>query len=130
MHIFLLYRSQQQTGGIGSEMQKITSSFLTIVFISCFAFINAENSFTSECQIAAKEPPYERHHYKKECSDFSEDIKRFSDKLNDANLKIFCEKFNDTQRQQAIQMAAQKDVNNKPKMTPDQSVERVAAGKK
>ncbi len=111
-------------------MQRIARSFLTVIFMICFVSVNAESSVTDERQIAAKEPPYERHHYKKECSKFSEEVKRFSDKLNDANLKIFCEKFNDAQRQQAMQMAAQTDSSGKQKMTPDQSVEMVVAGKK
>lgn len=84
-----------------------------------FSFIYAENSqiFAS---IFAVNVPYERHHYRKECSDFSEDVKRFSDKLNEKNLKIFCEEFDDAKRAQAMQMAEQKGI------TPDQAVERAA----
>lgn len=92
-------------------------AFFTAMDSKCFA----DNSK----QLAAKEPPYERHHYKKECKNFSEETKRFSDKLNDKNLKIFCEDFNDAQREQAMQMASQKGMN----MTPDQAVEMVAAKK-
>lgn len=101
------------------KIQKIIGPIM-MACCSYFGSVHAKNS-----HIAAS-PPYERHHYKKECKNFSEETKRFSDKLNDSNLKIFCEEFNDAQREQAMQMASQKGMN----MTPDQAVEMVAAKKK
>ncbi len=109
------------------KVQKLMSSFVLVAFISCFGTMHAEQSQNLEGMVAAgKDPPYERHHYKRECRNFSEETKRFSDKLNDSNLKIFCEDFNDAQRQQAMQIASQKGMN----MTPDQAVEMVTAKKK
>jgi len=98
---------------------------IAMAYCSCFNFAYAGNSQDLEGIVAAS-PPYERHHYRKECSNFSEATKRFSDKLNEKNLKLFCEEFSDAQRQQAMQMASQKGMN----MTPDQAVEMVAAQKK
>ncbi len=102
-----------------------TRRIFTRIYLRNKASVHAENSQDIE-RIVAASPPYERHHYKKECKNFSEETKRFSDKLSDANLKIFCEDFNDEQRQQAMQMATPKGMN----MTPDQAVEMVAAKKK
>lgn len=99
---------------------------LTMVCCSYFGSVHAENLQEFGIVVAGKDAPYERHHYKKECKNFSEETKRFSDKLNDKNLKTFCEDFNDAQREQAMQMASQKGMN----MTPDQAVEMVAAKKK
>lgn len=106
------------------RIQKIIG-LIAMACCSYFGSVYAKNSQDLDGIVAAS-PPYERHHYKKECKDFSEETKRFSDKLSDSNLKIFCEGFNDAQRQQAMQMASQKGMN----MTPDQAVEMVAAKKK
>lgn len=106
------------------RIQKIIG-LIAMACCSYFGSLHAKSSQDLDGTVAAS-PPYERHHYKKECKNFSEDTKRFSDKLNDSNLKIFCEDFNDAQRQQAMQMASQKGMN----MTPDQAVEMVAAKKK
>lgn len=106
------------------KIQKFTGP-LAMACFGCFGSIHAENAQDLGGVVAAN-VPYERHHYKKECNNFSEDTKRFSDKLNDANLKTFCGEFNDAQREQAMQMASQKGMN----MTPDQAVEMVAAKKK
>lgn len=106
------------------KTQKIIG-LITMACCSYFGSVHAGNLQDLE-GIVAVNPPYERHHYRKECSNFSEETKRFSDKLNDANLKTFCEDFNDAERQQAMQMASQKGMN----MTPDQAVEMVAAKKK
>ncbi len=108
------------------KMQKIVGS-LAMVCFGCFGSVHAENTQDLGGIVAAgKDAPYERHHYKKECQNFSEETKRFSDKLNDKNLKTFCEEFNDAQREQAMQMASQKGMN----MTPDQAVEMVSKNKK
>ncbi len=107
------------------KIQKITGLFV-VACCSYFGSVHAKNSQDIDKIVVGKDAPYERHHYKKECKNFSEETKRFSDKLNDSNLKIFCEDFNDAQRQQAMQMASQKGMN----MAPDQAVEMVAAKKK
>lgn len=70
--------------------------------------------------------PYERHNYREECSDLPMHVRRFTDKLNEANLKIFCGQFNNDQREKAMQMANQKDKNGNFVMTPDEAVEKVA----
>ena len=106
------------------RIQKIIG-LIAMACCSYFGSVYAKNSQDLDGIVAAS-PPYERHHYKKECKNFSEETKRFSDKLNDKNLKTFCEDFNDAQREQAMQMASQKGMN----MTPDQAVEMVAAKKK
>lgn len=108
------------------KIQKIVAP-LAMACCSYFcSAAHAENHQEFRIIVAGKDAPYERHHYKKECKNFSEETKRFSDKLNDKNLKTFCEEFNDVQREQAMQMASQKGMN----MTPDQAVEMVAAKKK
>ncbi len=107
------------------KLQKIIGLF-TMAYLGCFGSIHAESFQSLDEMVVAVNVPYERHHYKKECENFSEETKRFSDKLNDKNLKTFCEEFNDAQREQAMQMASQKGMN----MTPDQAVEMVAAKKK
>lgn len=106
------------------RVQKIIG-LIAMAYCSYFGSVHAEDSQDLNGIVAAS-PPYERHHYKKECENFSEETKRFSDKLNDSNLKTFCEEFNDAQRQQAMQMASQKGMN----MTPDQAVEMVSKSKK
>ena len=70
--------------------------------------------------------PYERHNYREECSDLPMHVRRFTDKLNEANLKIFCSQFNNDQREKAMLLASQKDKNGTPLMTPDEAVEKVA----
>ena len=70
--------------------------------------------------------PYERHNYREECSDLPMHVRRFTDKLNEANLKIFCGQFNNDQREKAMQMANQKDKNGNFVMSPDEAVEKVA----
>lgn len=108
------------------RIQKIIGLIL-MACCSYFGSVYAKSSQDLDGIVAAgKDAPYERHHYKKECKNFSEETKRFSDKLNDSNLKVFCEDFNDGQRQQAMQMASQKGMN----MTPDQAVEMVSKNKK
>lgn len=101
---------------------KVSLAILVTFFITMDARCFADNTK----QLAAKEPPYERHNYREECSDFSMGIRRFSDKLNESNLKIFCSKFNNDQREKAIQLASQKDKNGNFVMTPDEAVEKVA----
>lgn len=70
--------------------------------------------------------PYERHNYREECRDLPMHVRRFTDKLNEANLKIFCSQFNNDQREKAMQMANQKDKNGNFVMSPDEAVEKVA----
>ncbi|MBS0585181.1 MAG: hypothetical protein JSR76_02630 [Verrucomicrobia bacterium] len=64
------------------------------------------------------------------CQDMSAEMQQFADKLNMNNKMLFCSKFNDSQRKQAMQMASQSSGYGKQKMTPDKSVEKVAADNK
>lgn len=64
------------------------------------------------------------------CQDMPSEMQQFADKLNMNNKMLFCGKFNDSQRKQAMQMAAQTGSYGKQKMTPDKSVEKVAAENK
>ena len=88
-------------------------------------FQKRPNAFANKQRLAAKDPIYERHHFIEECSNLSHEMRKFADKLNDENLKIFCSEFNDAQREKALQMASQKNSNGKH-MTPDESVQMVA----
>lgn len=107
------------------KIQKITTSFFAI--LTAFFIIGNTLCFADDTKkLADKEPPYERHHYTDECSGMSHRMLRFSDKLSESNLKIFCSQFNDDQREKAMQLANQKDKNGNPIMTPDQAVEKVA----
>lgn len=64
------------------------------------------------------------------CQDMSPEMQQFANQLNMNNKMLFCGKFNDAQRKQAMQMATQAGSYGKPKMTPDKSVEKVAAENK
>lgn len=64
------------------------------------------------------------------CQDMSPEMQQFANQLNMNNKMLFCGKFNDAQRKQAMQMASQASSYGKPKMTPDKSVEKVAAENK
>lgn len=107
------------------RIPKITIKFSLVILTALFTTGNTL-CFADNTQLAAKDPPYERHHYTDECSGMSHRMLRFSDKLNEANLKIFCSRFNDDQREKAMQLASQKDKSGNPLMTPDQAVEKVA----
>lgn len=96
------------------------------MFVAFFTTMEARCFANSTNHLAAKDPPYERHHYTDECSGMSHRYSRFSDQLNEANLKIFCSQFNNDQREKAMQMASQKDKKGNPLMTPDEAVEKVA----
>ena len=61
------------------------------------------------------------------CQDMSQEMQQFANQLNMNNKMLFCGKFNDAQRKQAMQMASQTGNNGKSKMTPDKSVEKVAS---
>jgi hypothetical protein len=62
-----------------------------------------------------------------DCSSMSQEMQQFAGQLNGANKAMFCGKFNDMQRTQAMQMAAQVDPNGKPMMSGDQAVQKVAS---
>ena len=91
-----------------------------VIGLSLILFSFSAESSQTLTNVFAVSVPYEKHHYRKDCADFSESVKRFSDKLNDKNLKIFCEKFNDAQREKAMQLSDQKGI------TPDQAVEAIS----
>ena len=78
-------------------------------------------------------PPSEAYHSEKmreQCHAQPKDVYNFGALLNTANQKMFCSKFNDAQRKQAMQMANQKNAFGNPSMTPDEAVEKVAAENK
>ena len=62
-----------------------------------------------------------------DCSNMSQEMQQFAGQLSGTNKGMFCGKFNDTQRTQAMQMAAQVDPNGKPMMSGDQAVQKVAS---
>jgi len=62
-----------------------------------------------------------------DCSAAAPEVQTFAGQLSPSNKTMFCGKFNDAQRTQAMQMASQKDASGKSVMTGDQSVEKVAA---
>ena len=107
------------------KIQKIEIKFSLAILMAFFITGNIL-CFADHTTLAAKDPPYERHHYTDECSGMSHRMLRFSDKLNESNLKIFCSRFNDDQREKAMQLANQKDKSGNLIMTPDQAVEKVA----
>lgn len=59
------------------------------------------------------------------CENMSPEMKQFSAKLNENNQMIFCTKFNEHQRDQAMKMSMKMGKEG-TMMTPDQSVEMVA----
>ena len=107
------------------RIQKIRIRFLMGILIAFFTTINAI-CFADNTNQFAVNVPYERHNYREECSDLPMHVRRFTDKLSEANLKIFCSQFNNDQREKAMQMANQKDKNGNFVMTPDEAVEKVA----
>ena len=64
---------------------------------------------------------------KMDCSSMAPDMQQFAGKLSVSNKAMFCGKFSDAQRAQAMQMASQMDPSGKPMMTGDQSVQKIAA---
>jgi hypothetical protein len=60
-----------------------------------------------------------------DCGSFSFMEQDFSEELSDANKEMFCGRFNQDQRNSAMQMTRQPD-NNGNLMSPDQAVEKVA----
>ncbi len=61
-----------------------------------------------------------------DCGAMSPDTQAFAGQLSPSNKTMFCGKFNDSQRTQAMQMSVQKDASGKNMMTPDQAVQKVA----
>ena len=60
-----------------------------------------------------------------DCSGMSADAQQFAAGLKDANKMMFCSKFDNNMRSQAMQMTQQKNGNG-TMMTKDQAVEKVA----
>lgn len=112
------------------SIQKTGIMFTLSQFVAFFIFANSICfSDNTKCDFAVN-VPYERHHYTDECSGMSHRMLRFSDKLNESNLKIFCSRFNDDQKEKAMQLANQKDKSGNHLMTPNQAVEKVAKDEK
>ncbi len=61
-----------------------------------------------------------------DCSGMSADMQQFAAGLSSSNKMMFCSKFNDSMRAQAMQMGMQKDASGNMMMTSDQAVEKVA----
>ncbi len=61
-----------------------------------------------------------------DCSNLSVEAKTFSNKLNPTNKMMFCGKFDDVQRNTAMQLTGQMDSSGMVTMSPDQAVEKVA----
>lgn len=61
-----------------------------------------------------------------DCSGMAPEMQQFAGGLNGSNKMMFCSKFNDSMRAQAMQMSMQKDAGGNMMMTPDQAVEKVA----
>lgn len=108
------------------SIQNTGTMFTLLQFISFFILTNAVCFADNAKHDLAVNVPYERHNYREECSDLPMHVRRFTDKLNEANLKIFCGQFSNDQQEKAMQLANQKDKNGNPIMTPNQAVEKVA----
>lgn len=100
------------------RMSKMSISIVTLIILTSFASANAAPTQQSQMNMQGM------------CQDMSPEMQQFADKLNMNNKMLFCSKFNDVQREQAMEMAAQMGNYGKPKMTPDQSVEKVATDNK
>lgn len=61
-----------------------------------------------------------------DCSNLSVEAKAFSDKLSPTYKTMFCGKFDDTQRNTAMQLTGQMDSSGMVTMSPDQAVDKVA----
>jgi hypothetical protein len=60
-----------------------------------------------------------------DCSSYSMMEQDFAAELSDANREMFCTRFNQSQRNSAMQMTRQPDMQGNL-LTPDQAVEKVA----
>lgn len=97
------------------RVSKISLSIATLAILTIFT--SANTAFAQQNQMNMKGM----------CQDLSPEMQQFASKLNMNNKMLFCSKFNDSQRTQAMQMATQKDSYGKQKMTPNKSVEMIAA---
>jgi hypothetical protein len=61
-----------------------------------------------------------------DCSTLSPAMQQFAQQLTPGNQAVFCGKFTDAQRAQAMQVANQVDPSGKPLMSADQAVQKVA----
>lgn len=61
------------------------------------------------------------------CENLSPEMQQFANKLNMKNKMLFCSEFTDSQRTQAMQMAAGTGSYKNSKMSPNKSVETIAA---
>lgn len=64
-------------------------------------------------------------HFQKECKGLSSHSQlQFASKLNETNLKLFCGKFSDAQRDAAMELFEENE-----EMTPDEAVAQIAKSK-
>lgn len=97
---------------------KTSISIGTLIALTFFASANAAPTQQNQMNMQGM------------CQDMSPEMQQFANQLNMNNKMLFCGKFNDAQRKQAMQMASQTGSYGKPKMTPDKSVEKVASDNK
>ena len=64
-----------------------------------------------------------------DCTSFSSEEQQFASELSMSNRSLFCERFNQDQRESAMQMAGQLDENGNV-LTEDQAVSKVARDNK
>lgn len=103
---------------------------MIVAFTVSLHSVNALDSHAVDVQLTSKGGPSQPYHSKKmreKCHGLSKDMYEFGSLLNESNQKMFCGKFNDEQRKKAMQMANEKGWSGKPRMSPDQAVEKVAS---
>lgn len=99
------------------KISKISTGVLALMGLTFFASAHAA-------------PQQNNMNMQDMCRNMSSDMQKFANQLNMNNKMLFCSKFTDTQRRQAMRMATQPSADGKPKMTADKSVEKVAADNK
>jgi hypothetical protein len=97
-------------------MKKVNITLAALTFICLNSFAIADQI---QKEVAQTNPM--------DCSNMGSDMQQFAGQLNAVNKKMFCGQFNDSQRASAMQMATQQDSSGNMMMTPDQSVQKVAA---
>ncbi len=91
---------------------------LGAIIILTFFALDAEAAHGGPVQ------PYHSEKMREQCHGVSKEMYEFGYQLTESNRKIFCAKFNDDQRKKAMQLASEKNIFGRPKMTPDKAVEK------
>lgn len=100
------------------KISKMTVRIGTLVALTFFASVHAATTKQDKMNMQDM------------CRNMSSDMQNFANQLSMGNKRLFCSKFSDSQRKQAMQMVAQSGTNGRPSMTPDRSVEKIAADNK